>query len=221
MDYYHFVSLLESKKDDKLASFSKKLSNSDYLFYGIKIPELRKIIKDIKQDKELDLKVFILGNYFEIDFIYFGLSLIKINDIDMQLSFIQKEIHKAKSWMVTDSVPSFISKYDFDTYFSFFLKTYNSKEEYERRISYVLGLKLSKEKEILSILEYMNKEDTYIVEMAKAWLLATIAITYPKEVYDFVSKIKSSLLKRKTISKIIESFRISDLVKNGFKKLRH
>ena len=176
---------------------------------------------DIKQDKELDLKVFILGNYFEIDFIYFGLSLIKINDIDMQLSFIQKEIHKAKSWMVTDSVPSFISKYDFDTYFSFFLKTYNSKEEYERRISYVLGLKLSKEKEILSILEYMNKEDTYIVEMAKAWLLATIAITYPKEVYDFVSKIKSSLLKRKTISKIIESFRISDLVKNGFKKLRH
>ena len=221
MDYYHLVSFLESIKDDKLASFSKKLSNSDYLFYGIKIPILRKIIKERKLDKELDLKEFVLGEFFEIDFLYFGLSLININDINSQLSFIQKEIHKAKSWMVTDSVPSFISKYDFDTYFSFFLKTYNSKEEYERRISYVLGLKLSKEKEILSILEYMNKEDTYIVEMAKAWLLATIAITYPMEVYDFVSKNKSSLLKRKTISKIVESYRISDSLKNDFKKLRH
>ena len=56
--------------------------------------------------------------------------------------------------------------------------------------------------------------------MAEAWLLATIAITFPDEIYQFLSSTKDIALKRKTISKMCDSFRISQDTKEKFKQLR-
>jgi 3-methyladenine DNA glycosylase AlkD len=85
----------------------------------------------------------------------------------------------------------------------------------------VLGLKLYKEKDILKILSLLNANEEYMVMMAEAWLLATIAITYPEEVYDFLKETKDVVLKRKTISKISDSFRFDEKTKNKFKNLRN
>ena len=220
MNYTKLKKHLFDIGDSKLASFSKRISNSDYLFIGIKIPVLRKIIKELYTENEINLNDFSLGEYFEIDFIYFGLSLIKIKDINLQLAFLNNEIGKAKSWMITDSIPSFLLKYNYTTFFSFFTNSYREKEVYKRRLSFVLAIKLYKEKEILNILKYIKENDEYIVDMAKAWLLATIAIKYTNEIYSFLKDMKPSLLKRKTISKINESYRIKKEDKERFKLLR-
>ena len=84
----------------------------------------------------------------------------------------------------------------------------------------VLGLKFYKDKNILKILDYINKEEEYMVMMAEAWLIATIAITYPNEIYEFLKKTPLSTLKLKAISKIKESYRISDEMKEKFVSLR-
>ena len=57
--------------------------------------------------------------------------------------------------------------------------------------------------------------------MMIAWLLATIMINYENKVFDALKQNKLNVfIKRKTISKAIDSFRISDTTKMKLKELR-
>ena len=59
-----------------------------------------------------------------------------------------------------------------------------------------------------------------MVMMAEAWLLATVAIKHSDFVYGLLKDMDDETLKKKTISKINESFRISKEDKKRFKLLR-
>lgn len=220
MNYNRLLKELEKISDKRFAEFSKSLQNSDYIVIGVQNPKLRELIKLYKDDEELKLDDFILGEYLEIDFIYFGLALSRLKRIDDQLDFLINNIKYAKSWVITDCVTTFIKKCDFDSFWSFFLKLYYTKYTYERRMAYVLGLKHYKDKRILQILKYINKNEEYMVMMAEAWLLATIAIDYSDEIYQFLFDLDDINLKRKTISKMCDSRRIDEETKNKFKLLR-
>ena len=220
MTYKKLKEYLFSISDTKFADFSKSLSNSDYQVIGVKNPILREIIKSHKDDRELITSDFELGTYLEVDFIYFGLSLLRLSNIDDQLDFIKNNIHLAKSWAITDTVSTYIKKCPFEKYWDSFLYLYKSKYTYDRRMGYVLGLKFYKNKEILNILHYLLLDDEYMVMMSEAWLLATIAIIYPESVYNYLKSCPDIKLKRKTISKISDSYRFNLETKEKFKSLR-
>ena len=221
MNYKSLVDELFKIKDEKYAIFSKSLSNSDYISIGVKTPFLKDIIKKYKNDTDLKLEDFVLGEYLEVDYLYFCLSLSRLKTVDDQFDFITNNIKKAKSWCITDSLSCFLKKHDYDKYHSFFLKLQGSNYTYDRRIAYVVGLKHYRNKDILEVLDYIKPNEEYMVMMSEAWLLATIAIAYPQEVYDYLKNNADTTLKRKTISKIVESYRIDDLNKNKFKSLRN
>ena len=65
-----------------------------------------------------------------------------------------------------------------------------------------------------------KKDDEYMVMMGEAWLLATVAIYYPNEVYEYLKDLDDLTLKRKVISKMVDSFRIDETTKERFKGLR-
>lgn len=220
MKYIELEKYLFEIRDDKFASFSKSLSSSDYQSIGVKNPTLRQIIKDHKNDLELNPDDFVLGNYLEVDFIYFGLSLIRCKDTESQLKFLRDKIHLAKSWAITDTMSTYIKKMNFEEYWKTFLYFYKSNHIYDRRMGYVLGLKFYKDSKILNILNYIHLNDEYMVMMSEAWLIATIAISFPEEIYHFLEKCKDITLRRKTICKINESYRINDTYKVKFKSLR-
>ena len=220
MNYLKLKKYLFNLKDEKFANFSKSLSNSDYEVIGVKNPILRELIKEHKDNNELDPNDFEPGKYLEIDFIYFGLSLSRLKNIWEQLCFLKNNIKFAKSWAITDIVPSYLKKYTFDQFYSFFLDSYKSKNLYERRLAYVLGLKLSKDENILKILKLIVLNEEYMVMMSEAWLLQTIAITYEDKVYSYLKNIDDVALIRKAISKICDSFRFNESSKNRFKELR-
>ena len=182
MKYTELVSELERKSDQKFADFSKTLSNSDYKVIGVKNPVLRAIIKEHVDDGELCLDDFKLGEYLEIDFVYFGLAISRLKSTKEKLDFLLKKIKYAKSWAITDCVVTYFKKLTFEEYYDFFLKTYKGKYTYERRMAYVLGLKLYKDKNILKIISLINENEEYMVMMAEAWLLATVGIKFPHEV---------------------------------------
>ena len=221
MVYAELEQYLFTIADKKFADFSKSLSNSEYISIGVKNPVLRNIIKEHVNDNELSLDDFKLGKYLEVDFIYFGLAVSRLKGIDAQLDFLKENIYKAKSWAITDTVSTYLKKLAFEKYWPFFKSCYNSKYTYTRRMAFVLGLKLNKDKRILDVLPYIRKNDEYMVMMAEAWLLATIAITFPEEIYNFLSTLDDLTLKRKTISKISDSFRFDQNTKNKFKELRN
>ena len=145
----------------------------------------------------------------------------KLNEQVRIREFLDKNIKIAKSWAVTDCVTSYLKKYDFDLYYQFFIKNYDSKYTYKRRMAYVLGLKLRSDKNILKTLPLIRLNEEYMVMMAEAWLLSVVAIDFEDGIFDYLSSISDIKLKRKTISKICDSFRYSDSSKNRFKGLRN
>ena len=220
MNYKELEKYLENNGNTKFAEFSKTVSNSEYLVFGVKNPVLRKIVKEHVKDEEMVLDDFKTGKYLEIDFIYFGLGLSRCKSINEQLDFLKQNIKKAKSWAITDTASTYLKKLTFDKYWPFFLTLVKSSFTYDRRMAYVVGLKLAKEKRILDVTKYIKKDDEYMVMMGEAWLLATVAIYYPNEIYEFLTKCEDVTLKRKVISKMVDSFRIDEVTKERFKGLR-
>ena len=220
MNYAQLEKHLFEICDQKFANFSKSLSNSEYVSIGVKNPVLRQIIKEHKNDVELKTEDFKLGRYLEVDFIYFGLSLVRCKTVDEQLNFLLKDIKNAKSWAITDCVTTFLKKVSFSQFEDFFMKSYSSKYTYQRRMAYVLALKQYKEKDIVKILKCIQFNEEYMVMMAEAWLLSVIAITNEDKVFDYLKNCPDLTLKRKAISKINESFRFSQNSKERFKSLR-
>ena len=221
MNYKELKEYLISNGDKKFSEFSKTLSNSDYKVLGVKNPILRQLVKEHVKDEELNPSEFELGEYLEVDFIYFGLNLSRMKNVDDQLAFLKEKIKYAKSWAITDCISTYIKNHDFDTYFDFFKEMHKSSFTYDRRMAYVIGLKHYKDKEILKVLNHINLNEEYMVMMVEAWLLATIAIAFPQEILQFLKKCNDDTLKRKTISKINESFRIDANLKEEFKALRN
>ena len=220
MTYKELEKHLFNIADKKFADFSKSLSNSEYISIGVKNPVLRHIVKEHAKDASLKLEDFELGKHLEVDFIYFGLALTRFNTIHEQLSFLRENIKKAKSWAITDCVQTYLKKSNFDDFLKFFEDLHNSKYEYERRFCYVFGLKHYKNPRILEILPQFQTNEEYMVMMAQAWLLATIAIEFPDEVFDYLKSLDDIKLKRKTISKMCDSFRIKPETKLKFKAIR-
>ena len=220
MNYQELEKHLFEISDQKFADFSKSLSNSEYISIGVKNPVLRSIVKEHVKDEELKLSDFKLGKYLEVDFIYFGLGLVRCKNVDEQLDFLDKNIYKAKSWAITDCMSTYIKMIKFEQFWKFFEMNNDSQYIFSRRMSYILALKFYKDKEVLRTLDYIKPNEDYMVMMAEAWLMATIAIYYPNEIYEYLTKTKDLTLKRKTISKINESFRFDQTTKEKFKSLR-
>ena len=110
MTYSELEKYLFDIREKKFADFSKSLSNSEYISIGVKNPILRNIIKEHIKDEELKTKDFILGKYLEVDFIYFGLSLSRLKNIEDQLAFLKTNIKNAKSWAITDTLGTYLKK---------------------------------------------------------------------------------------------------------------
>lgn len=220
MNYKELEKHLFEISDKKFADFSKSLSNSDYISIGVKNPVLRQIIKEQKDNKEVRLEDFDLGKYLEIDFIYFGLALVRSKTLNEQLIFLEENIKKAKSWAITDSIQTYLKKSSFDDFLKFYKKLYKSPYTFDRRFCYIFALKHWKNPRILEIFPLITSNEEYMVMMAEAWLLATIAIDFPDQVFDYLKKTTDQTLRRKTISKMCDSFRISDSEKARFKSLR-
>lgn len=221
MNYIELENYLISISDKKFADFSKSLSNSDYISLGVKNPVLRSLIKERKNDPELQLEDFRCGKYLEVDFIFFGLALSRAKTIEEQLDFIERNMRNGKSWVLTDCSQTYLKKCDFNTFHSCFEKMSKSKYIYDRRFAYVFALKFAKTHEILGIFKKISLKEEYMVMMAEAWLLATVAITFPDEVFSYLKYIDDVILKRKTISKMCDSYRINEDIKKKFKELRN
>ena len=220
MTYQEIVIFLFENKDDNFAIFSKRLINSTLNVIGVKTPILRKLIKEHYKDDDLKLSDFEHGQYVEIESIYFGVGLLRCKDIDEQLKFIKENIKYASSWAITDTVTAYFKKCPYEKFWEFFLENNNSELTYLRRFSYVFGLKFSNDPRILETFKYIKENEEYMVMMAEAWLLSFVAVYFPKEVYDYLSSFKDLSLKRKAISKIVDSYRFEEDVKEKFKSLR-
>ena len=200
--------------------------------YGIRVPKLRdfakKMIKEENWEKYVNEIIDLDKPYFEeiqLAGLLIGYSKI---DLDQKLDMLKKYIPLMNSWAVTDIIcPTFkIKEKDLEKVWKFILLYINSEKEFEARFSIIMMLDyFINDGYVDKVIEQLNnvKNDAYYVKMAIAWTLAEIGIKYYSKLIEYMNSKTNNLDKftyNKTLQKMRESYRISDIQKDELKKMK-
>jgi len=210
-NYNKYLDYLNNISENKTKEFNKKLITTKYEILGIKTPILKQIAKDISKT---DFKKFITlshNKYYE-EIMIEGFLLSYIKDNNEFLDYFNKFIYKIDNWSICDScIASYkiMKKNDYsDVAYSLILDSH----EFIQRVGYIMLLDYYiDDNHIDTILELCNKETNYYyVNMAVSWLLSVCFVKSRIKTLELLkTKNLSVFVQNKTISKIRESYRVS------------
>ena len=206
---------LRKKSKEKYRDFTKKLVSTKYEILGVKIPDLRQIVKEMSSNEKLDF--LDKNNDFltlEEHFIYGFLLGDKNLFYDKFLSYFYKFIPYVDNWSLCDSSISsmkIIAK-NRDKFLLELDKLFSSKNEFFIRIAFVILLNYYVAEDWLNYIfdkcDIVNF-DGYYVKMAKAWLLSICYIKYKNQTLNYLNNSNlDDFTFNKTISKICDSYRV-------------
>lgn len=225
--YREIREILISKSEEKYATFQKNLGLKNTNLIGVRIPELRKMAKNIVKDnnymqylKECNYE------YFEEKLLVgFIIGYAKIN-IDKRLELLDDFIPRIDNWAVTDcsvSTYKFIKK-DREKVFKYINNRLKINTEFNLRFCIVTYLVYFLEENYINeVLENITniKSKEYYVQMAVSWCLAEAYFKYPEKVEEILkNNILDTFIQNKTIQKIQESLKISKDKKENVKKYK-
>lgn len=222
--YNDLMKYLYENKDEKYKEFNKKLLKDNSInVIGIRIPELKKIAKKIAKE---DYNGFIKNNThktFEESTLH-GLVLgyIKTEEKNL-LKLIDEFLLYNNNWATNDTTCSNLKVFK-NIEIDKTLKYINNDNPWTIRFGLILLLNhYINEENIDKILKICDnvKSKEYYVQMANAWLISMCYIKFKDKTYNFL--LNNNLDKftlNKSISKICDSYRVSNNDKKIIKKLR-
>lgn len=206
-------------KDEKYKDFSAKLVPNCGIMLGIRIPELRKMAKELTEDS-LDGEDIYFEEVMLRGFVIAGLK----QPLEQKLETIKKFIPKINNWSVCDS---FITSLKFQKKDSLKIKELilpysKSEKEFECRFAAVMLWKFFINQESIDwTLQKLSEIHTekYYSSMGVAWALAECFIKFPDQTASYLStKFFDPLTIKRSIRKICDSYRIENSVKERLKK---
>ena len=163
-------------QDLKYQEFHSKLCPKVDNIIGVKVPELKKLAKELyKEDKEILYNI--QDKYYEEIMLQGLIISLTVCNIDKKKELIDNFVHKINNWAVCDVFCSNLrlKKDEKQAIWNFLKKYYESKSEFETRFLIIMLLDHFLDEEhlddICNIIENI-KLDKYYVKMAKAWLLS-------------------------------------------------
>ena len=222
--YQELIKDLYKNKDEKYKQFhSKLLKNNNIELIGIRTPELKKIAKEISKN---DYKSFIKQNthktYEECTLHGLLLGYIKVEEIEL-LKLIDEFIPYIDNWATNDLTVTNLKQFK-KINIEKTNKYINSNNPWEIRFGLTLLLSYYIKEENLNKIFNICDSITnthYYVQMANAWLVSMCFIKYPNETLSYLKKCKlDKFTKNKSISKICDSYKVSQNNKEEAKKLR-
>lgn len=217
---------LKQLQNEKLKNFNKKIIPTAQKVYGITVPELRKLAKEIAAG---DYEDYIKNNcdiYFEETMLE-GLIIgyVKVN-YEKRLALINNFVPKISDWAQCDCVVAtfkFIEKNRAD-FWKHLQKYFASNKEFPKRFAIICMLDYylvdDYIDDVINLLTNVNS-DYYYVNMAVAWALSVCFVKYPEKTLEkFVNCALDDFTFNKTISKCVESFRVSKENKELLKSLK-
>lgn len=192
---------------------------------GVRIPVIRKIAKEIKDNEYIDDFLNELPHKYHEENLLHGIIIsIKYNDIDILLNKLDEFLVYVDNWEVTDTINPKIFRKNLDKVYMYINKWVNSKHEYMARYGVVSLLKFYLDDSFnIKILELVNKIDNqyFYVKMAIAWFYSFALIKqYDSTISYFEDKKIDKWIHNKAIQKAIESYQISDDRKKYLKSLK-
>lgn len=197
-------------QDDKYRKFQSKLIVSKYEYIGVRIPNLRKIAKNI--DTEIYISNFIPKSYEDI--IVYGILIANIKDPKRRINLINGYLKYIDCWSICDTFCSNLKfiKEDLDTHFLWILSYLESDKTFYIRFGLVMLLKYYQDKKyfkyIYDKIKMINNNE-YYCEMAIAWLLCEMAVIDKKYIDRFIENLSPNIQKM-YLRKIKDSYKIKE-----------
>jgi len=224
-----------------------KLSDTNYLKFtssliptskkpivGVRLPVLRSLAKEVISKKE-ELVSFLeqdLSNsrVFEEIMLYILVVTSLKYPVEEVIKYVDKVLPYLDNWSTTDTLATSlkITKKEKEKMMTYILSKLDSDLVYVNRFVIVMFLAYYLEDNYIDVVfskleEVMNKViiTDYYLKMAIAWCLSICYINYSDIVIMFLEeKVNDTFIYHKTISKIVESYRISIEKKEIAKALR-
>lgn len=218
----YFNELTKLKKEN-LAEFTFKLiPNCEKKIIGVSCPNIRKFSKKV----DFEFLNNLPHEYHEEDILHaYMLSNLKL-DFDQMILEVEKFLPYITNWSVNDSMCKNIKvfKNNRKKLFDKTIEWIKTNKTYYIRLALLIQMCYLLEdeyiEEILKNIKLITNHE-YYVDMMIAWLLATMMIKYENDVISFLKENNLNIfIKRKTVSKAIESFRIKDNIKEELRELR-
>ncbi len=223
--YNNFINYLKSNSENSYKEFSEKLTFTKYEMLGIRLPKLRSIAKEIsKSDYKSFLKIC-KSTYYEEVMIKL-LIIANIKELDELMIYFDNAVNLIDNWALCDTFCNslkIVSK-NKEYFLEVIDKLIKSDKTYDIRVGLILLLCYYVEEKYLDLIfNYLDsiKSDEYYVNMAEAWLICEIFIKYENIGLKYLElNHLNKFTVNKAISKIRDSYRVSEYMKDAILKFR-
>lgn len=191
---------------------------------GVRIPDIRKIAKELKGTEEAEKFLHDLPHrYFEENNLH-GYLIEAINDFDKALEETEKFLPYIDNWATCDTITPKVFKKNLPALYERIKIWLTSEETYTIRFGVNMLMKFFLDEnftdEVLLLVAEI-KSDEYYVNMARAWFFATATAKQKRKTLPYIKKKKlDKWTHNKTIQKCTESYRISTEDKKLLKEMK-
>ncbi len=220
------IDKLNNLKDESYKEFSSSLNPTASLMLGVRIPDLRKLAKEIIKENPLYFLDNNPMNSFELLQLQAMVLGYMKEDIFVILNYARSFIPYINDWSVNDTFcQTFkIAKNYQKEVWDFLSSYFDSNKEFELRVVVVMMLcHFINDDYVNKVLEFIDKtrNDGYYYKMGCAWCLQVIMVKYSNLCYEYLlDNHLDDWTFNKAIQKMIESYRINDDMKDKIRKLK-
>ena len=217
---------LQNSADEKYREFSSKLLPENVNMLGVRLPELRKLAREICKNSGVEYLRDKNSVYYEETMLEGMIIGLFKAERSVVLQLVREFIPKIDNWAVCDSFCAglkFIKGAEEEILE--FIKPYLlSDNEFEVRFGVVILLNyFVSENYIDTTLQLLEKtyHEGYYARMAIAWAVSVCYVKFPQKTFEFLTKTKmNDWVFNKSLQKITESLKVDKQSKLKIKALK-
>ncbi len=217
---------LEKFAEKNYKNFNLKIIPTKQKVLWVRIPDLRKIAKEIAKDEPYKFIKLDKQNIYELVMLEWMVLSYMNESFANLLPLIETFLDKVDNWAQIDSTMWNFKNMDkeLDLVLQTAKKWIKSEKEFIARAWLIVLLSKFVKKDTLDTVFQLSEEvenKAYYVHMANAWLISVCMAKFPNETKIFFQNNKlDKVTHNKAIQKSIESFRVSDEDKEFLRGLK-
>jgi 3-methyladenine DNA glycosylase AlkD len=212
-----------SEEDYKIFNSSLIPNVDKNSFLGVRIPNIRKIAKQLSLDEKNLFLSEIHHEYFEENILH-AILINEISDFDKCICELDKFLPYVNNWSVCDTLKCDVLCFDMNRFYKYIVSCIKSNYVYKVRFAFVMMLKHFIKSDYFfkcNELALNYNFDDYYINMSIAWYFSYALIyKYNETIYIFEKKLLSKFIHNKSISKACDSYRLSNNIKDYLRSLR-
>lgn len=218
--------LLFELRDEEYAKFQAKLTPSvdPKLFIGVRVPDVRKLAKELKNDPGVEVFFQELPHKYYDENMLHGLLISEIKDFDIAIKETDRFLPYVDNWAVCDIMSPKVFKKHKTELIECIRKWAKSKKTYTIRFGIEMLMSHYLDDDFKA--EYLDipariRSDEYYVNMMTAWFFATALTKQWDSAIQYIENVRlDKWTHNKTIQKAVESYRITDEQKSYLRTLK-